>query len=144
MTCQAHPVLVKKANQMCGSFLLKFLSRWLSSLLIVKCLGLVHLWTDQRIPGPVSCRCPNGSLETPPRWHATISIFMQSDKTSIYCSTFCSNGCTNWDLNMNWNSYSSWFHFVQIQEQLHLRWNLDPLSHLTAEPGHATPMIPLQ
>ncbi len=36
VTCQAHPVLVKKANQMCGSFLLKFLSRWLSSLLIVK------------------------------------------------------------------------------------------------------------
>ncbi len=28
--CQAHPVLVKKANQMCGSFLFKFLSRWLS------------------------------------------------------------------------------------------------------------------
>ncbi len=25
-------------------------------------LGLVHLWTDQRIPGPVSCRCPE------PRW----------------------------------------------------------------------------
>ena len=25
--CQAHPVLVKKANQMCGSFLFKFLSR---------------------------------------------------------------------------------------------------------------------
>ena len=24
VTCQAHPVLVKKANQMCGSFLLKF------------------------------------------------------------------------------------------------------------------------
>ncbi len=39
---------------MYGSFLLKFLSRWLSSLLV----GLVHLWTDQRIPGPVSCRCP--------------------------------------------------------------------------------------
>ncbi len=32
----------------------------------------VHLWTDQRIPGPVSCRCPSGLLETPPRWHATI------------------------------------------------------------------------
>ncbi len=35
-------------------------------------VGLVHLWTDQRIPGPVSCRCPGGSLETPPRWHVTI------------------------------------------------------------------------
>ncbi len=35
-------------------------------------VGLVHLWTDQRIPGPVSCRCPSGLLETPPRWHATI------------------------------------------------------------------------
>ncbi len=23
VTCQAHPVLVKKANQMCGSFLFK-------------------------------------------------------------------------------------------------------------------------
>ena len=32
VTCQAHRVIVKKANQMCGSFL---------------------LWTDQRIPGPV-------------------------------------------------------------------------------------------
>ncbi len=32
------------------------------------------LWTDQRIPGPVSCRCPGGLLETPPRWHATIYI----------------------------------------------------------------------
>ncbi len=59
VTCQAHPALVKKANQMCGSFLLIF-------------FYLVHLWTDQRIPGPVSCRCPSGSLETPPRWHATI------------------------------------------------------------------------
>ncbi len=37
MTCQAHPVLVKKANQVCGSFLLIFfLSRWLSSLSIVR------------------------------------------------------------------------------------------------------------
>ncbi len=35
-------------------------------------VGLVHLWTDQRIPGPVSCHCRGGSLETPPRWHATI------------------------------------------------------------------------
>ncbi len=26
VTCQAHPALVKKANQMCGSFLFKFLS----------------------------------------------------------------------------------------------------------------------
>ncbi len=25
VTCQAHPVLVKKANQMCGSFLFKIL-----------------------------------------------------------------------------------------------------------------------
>ena len=32
----------------------------------------VHLWTDQMSPGPVSCRCPGGSLETPPRCHATI------------------------------------------------------------------------
>ncbi len=29
VTCQAHPVLVKKANQMCGSFLLKnFMDPW--------------------------------------------------------------------------------------------------------------------
>ena len=35
-------------------------------------VGLVHLWTDQRIPGPVSCRCPGGLLETLPRWHVTI------------------------------------------------------------------------
>ncbi len=28
-------------------------------------------------PGPMSCRCPSGLLETPPRWHATIynSVF---------------------------------------------------------------------
>ena len=50
--CQAHPVLVKKANQMCGLCLFKFF-----------------------IPGPVSCRCPGGLLETPPRWHATIYIY---------------------------------------------------------------------
>ncbi len=33
------------------------------------------MWTDQRIPDPVSCRCPEprmGLLETPPRWHATV------------------------------------------------------------------------
>ncbi len=35
-------------------------------------ISLSFLWTDQMIPGPVSCRCPSGSLETPPRWHATI------------------------------------------------------------------------
>ena len=36
------------------------------------------------IPGPVSCRCPSGSLETPPRWHATISIYgMQSPNTNL-------------------------------------------------------------
>ena len=52
VTCQAHPVLVKKAIQTCGFFLCVY-----------------------RIPGPVSCRCPEpraGLLETPPRWHATI------------------------------------------------------------------------
>ncbi len=41
MTCQAHPVLVKRANQ------------------------TVHLWTDQRIPGPVSCRCPGRFVGDP-------------------------------------------------------------------------------
>ncbi len=33
---------------------------------------------DQRIPDPMSCRCPEprvGLLETPPRWHATIYCF---------------------------------------------------------------------
>ena len=38
-------------------------------------IGLVDLWTDQRIPDPVSCQCPEprvGLLETPHRWHATI------------------------------------------------------------------------
>ncbi len=60
--CQAHLALVKKANQMCGSFLI-------------------------RIPGPVSCRCPSGSLETPPRWHATrqftFYIILISDESCI-------------------------------------------------------------
>ena len=59
VTCQAHPVLVKKANQMCG-FFLNFL--WYRYLAI--------------IPGPVSCRCLGGLLKTPPRWHATIFIFI--------------------------------------------------------------------
>ena len=53
---------------MCGSFFSNF---YLGGDLT--CLFLrVHLWTDQRIPSPVSCRCPGGSLETPPRWHATM------------------------------------------------------------------------
>ena len=68
VTCQAHPVLVKKGESNVRFVLFKFLSRWLPNLLV----GLVHLWMDQRIPGPVSCRCRGGSLETPPCWHATI------------------------------------------------------------------------
>ncbi len=64
VTCQAHPVLVKKANQVCGSFLAPQVGG--------SPVGLVHLWTDQRIPGPMSCRCLSGLLETLPRWHATI------------------------------------------------------------------------
>ena len=45
---------------------------------LTPCLvGLVHLWTDQRIPGPMSCRCPSGSLEDPPRWHATIYLLFE-------------------------------------------------------------------
>ena len=34
----------------------------------------INVWTDQRIPDPVSCRCPEprlGLLETLPRWHTT-------------------------------------------------------------------------
>ncbi len=41
----------------------------------VSFLNFYHLWTDLRIPDPVSCRCTEprvGLLETPPRWHATI------------------------------------------------------------------------
>ena len=60
VTCQAHPVLVKKVNQMCGSFLFGGSP-----------VGLVHLWTYQRIPGPVSWRCPGGLLGTTPHWHTT-------------------------------------------------------------------------
>ena len=33
----------------------------------------------KRIPGPVSCRCPGGSLETPPRWHVTVLTTRQAD-----------------------------------------------------------------
>ncbi len=42
MTCQAHPVLVKKANQICGSFLLKLfhLGGYLACLLLVSSAGL--------------------------------------------------------------------------------------------------------
>ena len=46
VTCQAHPVLVKSGSNV-------------------------------RFVDPVSCRCPEprvGLLETPPRWHATISF----------------------------------------------------------------------
>ncbi len=57
----------KKANQMCDSFLFKFL----------------YLWTDQRIPGPVSCLCTSGSLETPPRWHATVYTIFSSLRYSL-------------------------------------------------------------
>ena len=35
--CQVHPVLVKKANQVCGSFLLKFFVPGLVSCLVVSC-----------------------------------------------------------------------------------------------------------
>ena len=45
---------------------------WLTPQVEGSPVGLVHLWTDQRIPGPVSCCCPSGSMETPPRWHVTI------------------------------------------------------------------------
>ncbi len=76
------PCLSKnKANQVCDSFFLKFLSRWLP-------VGLVHLWTDQRIPGPVPCCCPGGSLETPPRWHATIFLI----KVRHYWKQIYNNG----------------------------------------------------
>ena len=47
--CQVHPVLVKRVQCTVRSFLFKFLGSM---------ARLVHLWTDQRIPGPVSCRCP--------------------------------------------------------------------------------------
>ena len=70
VTCQAHPVLVKKGES--NVRFVPFKTFYLGGYLV--CLGLVHLWTDQRIPGPVSCRCPGGSLETLPRWYATIYL----------------------------------------------------------------------
>ena len=45
VTCQAHPALVKKVNQISGLFLLIFLSEWLSSLPIVKCLMCIRSLT---------------------------------------------------------------------------------------------------
>ncbi len=61
------PCLSKKgeSNMQFVPFKIFYLGGYLACL-------LVHLWTDQRIPGPVSCRCPSGLLETPSRWHATI------------------------------------------------------------------------
>ena len=64
VTYQAHHVLVKMRIK-CTIRSLFF-------------IGLVHLWTDQRIPEPMSCRCPEprvGLLETLPRWHVTIYIY---------------------------------------------------------------------
>ena len=54
-------------------------------------LGGYLLWMDQRIPGPVSCRCPSGSLETPPRWHATISCINYNYRVVI-CDVTCHKG----------------------------------------------------
>ena len=51
VTCQAHPALVKRVQCTVHSFF-KF---WVT---LLGKSGLVHLLTDQRITGPVSCRCP--------------------------------------------------------------------------------------
>ncbi len=51
VTCQAHPVLVRIRR-----------IRW-------------AVCSFKRISGPVSCRCPGGSLETRPRWHETIWLY---------------------------------------------------------------------
>ena len=56
-----------------------FLSRWLSSLPIVKCLMCLRPLSSMRFvpfPGPMSCRCLSSSFETPPRWHTTISFLI--------------------------------------------------------------------
>ncbi len=70
---RARLTMVKKANQICGSFLLNI---------------FIHLLTDQRIPGPVSCRCLNGLLETPSRWHVTIYIHFYGSSHVQHCHNF--------------------------------------------------------
>ncbi len=76
MTCQAHPVLVKKANEMCGPFLLRFLSRsWLTPHVGGSPVGLVHLWTDQRIPAQAV------------RWRPRLAGTLQYARISVYSDT---------------------------------------------------------
>ncbi len=77
MTCQAHPFLVKKGES--GVRFVPFKIVYLGGYLA--CLFL-----------SVSCRCPSGSLETPPRWHAT-----------IYISGIISVEFTNFGQNMDVN-----------------------------------------
>ncbi len=66
---------------------------WLTPLVGGPLVGLVHLWTDQRIPGPVSCRCPGGLWETPPRWHATIVMYLAdiAIHTTLQASNYLRN-----------------------------------------------------
>ncbi len=56
-----------QANQVCDSFLFKLcLGGFLTPQVGGSLVGLVHLWTDQRITGPVSCCRLCGSLESRP------------------------------------------------------------------------------
>ncbi len=50
VTCQVHLALVKRVQCTVSS---SFLNFWV----VITRSGLVHLLTDQRIPGPVSCCC---------------------------------------------------------------------------------------
>ena len=78
----------------------------------VVCCMLINIVTCQAnhmcnsFSGPVSCCRPGGSLETSPRWHATICYA----HTSIYlCASLFSIGSYQWSVHTDWKFPSIWY-----------------------------------
>ncbi len=123
MWCARFTVLVK-TGQMWGPFLFKFLKVVITRL--VMCRNL----TDQRVPGPVSCRCPEprvGLLETLPRWQATIysncwykDHFLASESTVNLRSPLITRLCHNHnDLKMDiLFLINTWYRYNNQSERL--------------------------
>ena len=70
---EAHPALVKQVAYLPVFFQFLVVCQ---SVYANHVSGLVHLFTDYRVNGPclVAARSQGSSLETPPRWHATILL----------------------------------------------------------------------